>query len=217
MFDGHYREKDASEIPIPNISWPVFEAMMRCVYTGSVEVEPALAQDLLRAADQYMVRRFDFFFRLLLFSFAASLSSGFRVGTKKTKKLKPLFPFSEKSPPSQKQLEGLKRLCEASLAGSLTVQGLRATYELSEAFSAPQLGRRCVLFALERYDAVSAALEPAGFCALMRRMVPKLRESLTEQMVLKKEQQQAEGGAAGTAAATATAVTATAGGGGGGA
>lgn len=190
---------------------------MRCVYTGSVEVEPALAQDLLRAADQYMVRRFDFFFRLLLFSFAASLSSGFRVGTKKTKKLKPLFPFSEKSPPSQKQLEGLKRLCEASLAGSLTVQGLRATYELSEAFSAPQLGRRCVLFALERYDAVSAALEPAGFCALMRRMVPKLRESLTEQMVLKKEQQQAEGGAAGTAAATATAVTATAGGGGGGA
>ena len=55
MFDGHYREKDASEIPIPNISYPVFEAMMRCVYTGSVEVEPALAQDLLRAADQYMV------------------------------------------------------------------------------------------------------------------------------------------------------------------
>ena len=57
MFDGHYREKDASEIPIPNISFPVFEAMMRCVYTGSVEVEPALAQDLLRAADQYMVRK----------------------------------------------------------------------------------------------------------------------------------------------------------------
>ena len=57
MFDGHYREKDASEIPIPNISYPVFEAMMRCVYTGSVEVEPALAQDLLRAADQYMVSK----------------------------------------------------------------------------------------------------------------------------------------------------------------
>ena len=62
MFDGHYREKDASEIPIPNISFPVFEAMMRCVYTGSVEVEPALAQDLLRAADQYMVRVVFFFF-----------------------------------------------------------------------------------------------------------------------------------------------------------
>ena len=217
MFDGHYREKDASEIPIPNISWPVFEAMMRCVYTGSVEVEPALAQDLLRAADQYMVRRFDFFLDFFFFPLLLLSRRVSEWGRKKPKNSKPLFPFSEKSPPSQNQLEGLKRLCEASLAGSLTVQGLRATYELSEAFSAPQLGRRCVLFALERYDAVSAALEPAGFCALMRRMVPKLRESLTEQMVLKKEQQQAEGGAAGTAAATATAVTATAGGGGGGA
>ena len=34
MFDGHYREKDASTIPIPNIRWEVFEAMMRCIYTG---------------------------------------------------------------------------------------------------------------------------------------------------------------------------------------
>lgn len=114
-------------------------------------------------------------------------------------------------PPKKKkleQLEGLKRLCEASLAGSLTVAGLRSTYELSEAFSAPQLGRRCVLFALEKYDAVSAALEPAGFCALMRRMVPKLRESLTEQMVLKKEQQAAGAGAGGATAATAVAAVA---------
>jgi hypothetical protein len=134
MFDGHYREKEAARIPIPNIRWPVFEAMMTCVYTGSVEVTPAIAEDLLRAADQYM-------------------------------------------------LEGLKRLCEASLAGALTVDNLTGTFNLAEAFSAPQLGRRCVLFALERYDAVSAALEPAGFVALMRRMVPGLRESLTEQLV----------------------------------
>ena len=34
MFDGHYREKDASVIPIPNFSYPIFEAMMRCIYTG---------------------------------------------------------------------------------------------------------------------------------------------------------------------------------------
>lgn len=34
MFDGHYREKSASEIPIPNIRYEVFEAMMHCIYTG---------------------------------------------------------------------------------------------------------------------------------------------------------------------------------------
>jgi hypothetical protein len=35
MFDGHYREKDASTIPIPNIRWEVFERMMACIYTGA--------------------------------------------------------------------------------------------------------------------------------------------------------------------------------------
>ena len=35
MFDGHYREKDASTIPIPNIRWEVFECMMHCIYTGA--------------------------------------------------------------------------------------------------------------------------------------------------------------------------------------
>lgn len=34
MFDGHYREKEASIIPIPNFSYAIFEAMMRCIYTG---------------------------------------------------------------------------------------------------------------------------------------------------------------------------------------
>lgn len=55
MFEGNYREKEADTIPIPNIRWPVFEAMMRCMYTGSVQVEPGIAQELLEAADQYMV------------------------------------------------------------------------------------------------------------------------------------------------------------------
>jgi BTB/POZ domain len=34
MFDGHYKEKQASVIPIPNIRFCVFERMMRCIYTG---------------------------------------------------------------------------------------------------------------------------------------------------------------------------------------
>jgi len=77
------QEKDARDIEIPNIKWDVFELMMRyngyrsllfdesCVqwvfiiylpfifsrfiYTGSVDVTLDIAQDLLRAADQYLL------------------------------------------------------------------------------------------------------------------------------------------------------------------
>jgi len=40
-------------------------------------------------------------------------------------------------------LEGLKRLCEAAIAVSLTPETLEEVFTLSEAFSAPQLGKRC--------------------------------------------------------------------------
>ncbi|KAL5864026.1 hypothetical protein ACOSQ3_001540 [Xanthoceras sorbifolium] len=55
MFDGGYREKDAKDVEIPNIRWDVFELMMRFIYTGSVHVDTEIAQDLLRAADQYLL------------------------------------------------------------------------------------------------------------------------------------------------------------------
>ncbi|GLU08845.1 hypothetical protein SLE2022_257300 [Rubroshorea leprosula] len=55
MFDGGYREKDARDIEIPNIRWEVFQLMMRFIYTGSVDVTLDIAQDLLRAADQYLL------------------------------------------------------------------------------------------------------------------------------------------------------------------
>ncbi|XP_019197531.1 PREDICTED: ARM REPEAT PROTEIN INTERACTING WITH ABF2-like [Ipomoea nil] len=55
MFDGGYRERDAKDIEIPNIKWDVFELMMRYVYTGSVNVNLEIAQDLLRASDQYLL------------------------------------------------------------------------------------------------------------------------------------------------------------------
>ncbi|CAI9263244.1 unnamed protein product [Lactuca saligna] len=35
--------------------WETFEKMIRCIYTGSVEVDLRIAQDLLRAADQYLL------------------------------------------------------------------------------------------------------------------------------------------------------------------
>jgi hypothetical protein len=56
MFDGGYKERDtAAKIEIPNIPLDVFEAMMRCIYTGRVEVTADIAQELLRAADQYLL------------------------------------------------------------------------------------------------------------------------------------------------------------------
>ena len=55
MFDGHYREKDASVVPIPNVRWAVWEATMRCIYTGDVEIAPDMAQELLAVSDQYML------------------------------------------------------------------------------------------------------------------------------------------------------------------
>ncbi len=35
MFEGTFREKAATEIPIPNIRYEVFERMMHCIYTGA--------------------------------------------------------------------------------------------------------------------------------------------------------------------------------------
>ncbi|XAR61202.1 hypothetical protein NMG60_11034840 [Bertholletia excelsa] len=55
MFDGGYRERDAKDVEIPNIRWDVFELMMRYIYTGSADVNTDIAQDLLRAADQYLL------------------------------------------------------------------------------------------------------------------------------------------------------------------
>lgn len=55
MFDGGYKEKTAQHIEISNIRHDVFEAMMRQIYTGTVEVTLDIAQDLLRAADQYLL------------------------------------------------------------------------------------------------------------------------------------------------------------------
>ncbi|KAH0907077.1 hypothetical protein HID58_038904 [Brassica napus] len=90
MFDGGYREKDARDIEIPNIKWEVFELMMRFIYTGSVDITIEISQDLLRAADQYL-------------------------------------------------LEGLKRLCEYTIAQDITLENIGGMYDLSEAFHAMSL------------------------------------------------------------------------------
>nr|WIV69098.1 PUCXE21 protein [Pyrus ussuriensis] len=107
MFDGGYREKDARDIEIPNIRWEVFELMMRFIYTGSVDITLDIAQDLLRAADQYL-------------------------------------------------LEGLKRLCEYTIAQDISLENVSNMYELSEAFHAMSLRHTCILFILEQFEKLSA-------------------------------------------------------------
>ncbi|XP_065863372.1 ARM REPEAT PROTEIN INTERACTING WITH ABF2 isoform X1 [Euphorbia lathyris] len=123
MFDGGYREKDARDIEIPNIRWEVFELMMRFIYTGSVDVSLDIAQDLLRAADQYL-------------------------------------------------LEGLKRLCEYTIARDISLENVASMYELSEAFNAISLRHTCILFILEQFDKLNAKPRHSH---LIQRIVPEIR------------------------------------------
>ncbi|XP_020233914.1 ARM REPEAT PROTEIN INTERACTING WITH ABF2 [Cajanus cajan] len=123
MFDGGYREKEARDIEIPNIRWEVFELMMRFVYCGSVDVTLDIAQDLLRAADQYL-------------------------------------------------LEGLKRLCEYTIAQDISLENVSSMYELSEAFNAISLKHACILFILEQFDKLSAR---PGHSLLIQRIIPEIR------------------------------------------
>ncbi|KAJ7954914.1 ARM repeat protein interacting with ABF2 [Quillaja saponaria] len=123
MFDGGYREKDARDIEIPNIRWEVFELMMRFIYTGSVDVMLDIAQDLLRAADQYL-------------------------------------------------LEGLKLLCEYTIAQDISLENVSSMYELSEAFNAMSLRHTCMLFILEQFDKLSSR---PGLSHLIQRITPDIR------------------------------------------
>nr|KAJ0186987.1 hypothetical protein LSAT_V11C900457750 [Lactuca sativa] len=122
MFDGGYRERDAKDIEIPNISWETFEKMMRYIYSGSVEVDLRIAQDLLRAADQYL-------------------------------------------------LDGLKRLCEYTIAQDITLDKVAYMYDLSEAFNAVSLKDACILFILEHFDKLNSK---PWYGSLMKRMLPDM-------------------------------------------
>ncbi|KAL8214942.1 hypothetical protein R6Q57_004391 [Mikania cordata] len=123
MFDGGYKEKDAKDIEIPNIRWDVFELMMRYIYTGSVDVNLEIAQDLLRAADQYL-------------------------------------------------LEGLKRLCEYTIAQDIRVDNVSLMYDLSEAFNAVSLRNACILFVLKNFEKLHSK---SWYGELITRILPEIR------------------------------------------
>lgn len=123
MFDGGYRERDAKDIEIPNIRWDVFELMMRYIYTGSVDISLEISQELLRAADQYL-------------------------------------------------LDGLKRLCECTIAQDISVENVSMMFELSEAFSATSLRTACILFVLENFDKL---IVMQWYTPLIQRILPETR------------------------------------------
>ena len=62
----------------------------------------------------------------------------------------------------QYMLEGLKRLCEAAISAGLSTDSLSAVYDAAESYNAPQLGRRCVLYALEHYEDMVGPPAPTG-------------------------------------------------------
>eukprot|EP00798_Chlamydomonas_sp_ICE-L_P023164 gene23164-30372_t len=80
-------------------------------------------------------------------------------------------------------LDGLKRLCEITLGQNLDLDNVMDTFELAEAFSAPQLGKRCALLALEHYNDMLEDSNPNCFTTasiVMQRMVPHLRVTLLD-------------------------------------
>ncbi|RID73315.1 hypothetical protein BRARA_B00471 [Brassica rapa] len=128
MFDGLYKERNAQNVEIPNISWEVFELMMRFIYTGKINITKYLAQDLLVAADQYL-------------------------------------------------LEGLKRLCEYTIAQDICVENIPFMYDLADTFNASALRRACTLFVLEHYTKLSSEL---WFPMFIKKIIPEIRSYITD-------------------------------------
>ncbi|KAM7488628.1 hypothetical protein LguiB_026112 [Lonicera macranthoides] len=81
---------------------PCLMVVIGFIYTGSGDITLDIAQDLLRAADQYL-------------------------------------------------LEGLKRLCEYTIAQDISLENVSSMYELSDAFHAMSLRHTCILFILEHF------------------------------------------------------------------
>ena len=75
-------------------------------------------------------------------------------------------------------LEGLKRLTEDHIGKDVTMENALSTFELSEAFSAPVLGKRCILYTLEHYDEFLGALGFDTLHSTMTRMIPMLKKAL---------------------------------------
>ncbi|KFK25551.1 hypothetical protein AALP_AA8G129600 [Arabis alpina] len=128
MFDGLYKERNAQNVEIPNITWAVFELMMRFIYTGRVNIPKHLAQELLVAADQYL-------------------------------------------------LQGLKRLCEYTIAQDICVENIPFMYDLADTYNATALRQACTLFVLEHFTTLSSKI---WFPMFIKKVIPEIRSYITD-------------------------------------
>ena len=160
MFDGHYKEKEASQIPIPNIRFCVFESMMRCIYTGARAAPRGLqwlpgrrscrgpccrvkSADHIGNMTRARARRKGVgcarCCRAVRVQCADLLHGverwGLRAGSVDVHACiaEELLQAAD-----QYMLEGLKRLCEAAISSALAVDTLAAMHETAENFNAPQ-------------------------------------------------------------------------------
>ncbi|EXC17557.1 Arm repeat protein interacting with abf2 [Morus notabilis] len=69
-------------------------------------------------------------------------------------------------------LEGLKRLCEYTIAQDISLENVSSMYELSEAFNALSLRHTCILFILQQFEKLSAKPGPSH---LIQRILPEIR------------------------------------------
>ena len=161
MFDGHYKEKEASIIPVPNISFRVFESLMRAIYT-SKPCDYIFCSALLVVCFSVSAVCFACSVLTCFEACAFSIKQDLTMQNMQQPYVMPICTAESTEVTSdiaeellraadQYMLDGLKHLCEESISQGLTMDNLTETYDLAENFNAPQLGRRCALFALEHY------------------------------------------------------------------
>lgn len=138
------RAQEAATIEIPNITWEVFEKMMTYIYTGERTAGRIQPPTLLLNATQLITTAVLHITHIHQHKHAACTHilcqnvsvCVVRIGSVEVppERASELLQASD-----QYLLDGLKKECEGCLAKLLAVENLEATFELSEAFSAPQV------------------------------------------------------------------------------
>ncbi|CAN1766062.1 ARM REPEAT PROTEIN INTERACTING WITH ABF2, partial [Linum perenne] len=78
-------------------------------------------------------------------------------------------------------LDGLKRLCEYTIAQDISVENISRMYELSESFCAMTLREACILFTFQHFDKLSSM----PWCShLIKRILPDIRSYFARALVI---------------------------------
>jgi hypothetical protein len=83
----------------------------------------------------------------------------------------------------QYMLDTLKHLCEQTITDQLAPDNVSAAFDLAENYNAPELSKQCVLYCLrEQPEMVKGGSKstPGSFAIIMQKMVPRLRDAITD-------------------------------------